>query len=195
MFKSKPIFIGSFNQLSQLPVTKLPEIAFVGRSNVGKSSLINTLTQTAGLAKTSSTPGRTQSLNFFNWDNRLMIVDLPGYGFAKAPRHLVLSWQTLMRDYLRGRPLLKRIFLLIDSRHGVKSTDEDMMKMLDECATTYQVVFTKSDKVGAKTIEENLKAFETLASKHPALFPKSLTTSSEKGFGMDDMKHILLTLI
>ncbi|MHA1550171.1 MAG: ribosome biogenesis GTP-binding protein YihA/YsxC [Alphaproteobacteria bacterium] len=191
-FKSKPVFIGSFNKLEQLPPEKLPEIAFVGRSNVGKSSLINALTQTKKLAKTSSTPGRTQSLNFFNWDQRITIVDLPGYGFAKAPKKLARSWQGLMKDYLRGRIALKRVFLLIDSRHGVKKVDEEMMEMLDECAVTYQLILTKIDKISMAKATKLLEETKEKYKKHPALFPIFLATSAEKGTGMPEMREELL---
>ena len=192
-FKSKPTFIGSFNKLEQLPKHWLNEVAFVGRSNVGKSSLINALTKTKGLARISSTPGRTQSLNFFNWDQKIMLVDLPGYGYAKAPKNLVKSWQGLMKDYLRGRVALKRIFLLIDSRHGVKKVDIEMMKMLDECAITYQIVLTKIDKISENKADAELKHIAENYKKHPALYPEILKTSSEKGDGIKDLLEQIIS--
>ncbi|MBN1783418.1 MAG: YihA family ribosome biogenesis GTP-binding protein [Alphaproteobacteria bacterium] len=191
----KPNFIGSFNKLEQLPVAKLPEVAFVGRSNVGKSSLINALTQTKGLAKTSSTPGRTQSLNFFNWADKLMVVDLPGYGYAKAPKKLVENWQGVMKDYLRGRTSLKRVFLLIDSRHGVKKVDLEIMKMLDECAITYQIILTKIDKIGPMNLDKEIKKIEKMMIEHPALFPALMTTSSEKGTNLKEFRDSLFEII
>ncbi|MBN2676116.1 MAG: YihA family ribosome biogenesis GTP-binding protein [Alphaproteobacteria bacterium] len=194
-FQVKPTFLGSFNRLDQIPVSDLVEVAFVGRSNVGKSSLINALTQTKGLARISSTPGRTQSLNFFNWDKQIMLVDLPGYGYAKAPKKLAKSWQGLMKDYLRGRVPLKRVFLLVDSRHGVKENDVEMMKMLDECAITYQLVFTKSDKISDKQAIKLQEETVVQYKKHPALFPRILMTSSEKGQGMDILRDELIELM
>ncbi len=190
----KPSFIGSFNKLEQLPIAKLPEIAFVGRSNVGKSSLINALTKTHKLARTSSTPGRTQSLNFFNWAEKIMLVDLPGYGYAKAPKKLVASWQGVMKDYLRGRTVLKRIFLLIDSRHGIKKVDTEIMKMLDECAISYQIVLTKIDKISKTSLEKEEEKIQKILNDHPALFPTFLSTSSEKGTNLKNFRDEILGL-
>ena len=140
-------------RLDQLPVSELGEIAFAGRSNVGKSSLINALTGQKNLAKASNTPGRTQQLNYFNLGNKLLMVDLPGYGFAQAPENMVRQWQKMIFAYLQGRVNLKRVFLLIDSRHGIKKVDEEIMKMLDAAAVTYQIVLTKTDKISAKELQ------------------------------------------
>ncbi|OQX94214.1 MAG: hypothetical protein B6I23_01965 [Rickettsiaceae bacterium 4572_127] len=172
----------------------IPEIAFVGRSNVGKSSLINALTKTHKLARTSSTPGRTQSLNFFNWEEKIMLVDLPGYGYAKAPKKLVASWQGVMKDYLRGRTVLKQVFLLIDSRHGIKKVDSEMMKMLDECAITYQIILTKIDKISKTSLEKEEKKISKILDDHPALFPTFISTSSEKGTNLKLLKNELLNI-
>ena len=143
-------FMLSVAQLNQLPDADRSEIAFAGRSNVGKSSLINALFNQKKLAKTSATPGRTQQLNFFNFDNKLYLVDLPGYGYAQAPEKLVKQWQKVLKDYLRGRPNLRRVFLLIDSRHGIKAEDLEIMKLLNESAVVYQVILTKIDKISER---------------------------------------------
>ena len=156
LFNKKCDFVLSVANLKQLPADNLEEIAFAGRSNVGKSSLINALFGQRKLAKTSSTPGRTQQLNYFNLDNRLYVVDLPGYGFAKAPKDIVQNWQKLINTYLVGRANLRRVFLLIDSRHGIKKIDEEIMDMLDKAAVTYQIVLTKIDKISAKELEKVL---------------------------------------
>ena len=159
-------FVISVANLVQLPESDFDEVAFAGRSNVGKSSLINALFNQTKLAKTSSTPGRTQQLNFFNFDNKLYLVDLPGYGYAKAPEKLVKQWQVVLKTYLRGRPTLRRVFLLIDSRHGLKKEDREIMKLLDESAVTYQVVLTKIDKISEKALSAvSLAIIEELKKK------------------------------
>ena len=163
-------------------------VAFAGRSNVGKSSLINALFNQTKLAKTSSTPGRTQQLNFFNFDNKLYLVDLPGYGYAKAPEKLVKQWQVVLKTYLRGRPTLRRVFLLIDSRHGLKKEDREIMKLLDESAVTYQVVLTKIDKISEKALSSVSTAIAEELKKHAAAMPETLATSSEKKIGLDILK-------
>lgn len=174
------------------------EIAFAGRSNVGKSSLINALVNQKGLARTSNTPGRTQELNYFipkggSEDDvpEYAIVDMPGYGYAKAPKAQVESWTRLVFSYLRGRTTLRRVFILIDSRHGIKKNDEEVFKMMDKAACSYQVVLTKSDKIKVSALEK-LQA-ETLAklSKHVAAYPEVLTTSSEKGEGMAELRAVI----
>ena len=149
LFNKRCDFVLSVANLNQLPHDDRVEIAFAGRSNVGKSSLINALFGQKKLAKTSATPGRTQQLNYFNLNDKLYVVDLPGYGFAKAPKDIVKSWQKLINTYLVGRASLRRVFLLIDSRHGVKKIDEEIMDMLDKAAVTYQIVLTKIDKISA----------------------------------------------
>lgn len=179
--------------LSQIPDGKLPEVAFIGRSNVGKSSLINALVQRKGLARTSNTPGRTQQLNFFNLGGRLMIADLPGYGYAKASKSDVAEWNQLIRDYLRGRAPLRRVCLLIDSRHGLKDSDIEMMKMLDVAAVPYQLILTKSDKKQTLNVEQ--AGIDAVRSNHPALHPEVLITSSEKRIGIEQLREALYSLV
>ncbi len=194
LLKVRPKYLGSFNDLDTLPFSSLDEVAFVGRSNVGKSSLINALTKTPGLARTSNTPGRTQSLNFFNWADFMMIIDLPGYGYAKTSKELSKSWQGLMYDYLRGRTQLKRVFLLVDARQGIKPNDEDMMKMLDQCGILYQMVITKTDKLKAPELEKLKDSLEGVSLKHGAMFNDILYTSSEKNLGLSEIRKIILSL-
>lgn len=181
-------FVISVANLVQLPESDFDEVAFAGRSNVGKSSLINALFNQTKLAKTSSTPGRTQQLNFFNFDNKLYLVDLPGYGYAKAPEKLVKQWQVVLKTYLRGRPTLRRVFLLIDSRHGLKKEDREIMKLLDESAVTYQIVLTKIDKISEKALSSVSTAIAEELKKHAAAMPEPLVTSSEKKIGLDILK-------
>ncbi|MBR2136903.1 MAG: YihA family ribosome biogenesis GTP-binding protein [Alphaproteobacteria bacterium] len=188
-------FVISVARLEQLPEATVDEVAFAGRSNVGKSSLINALFNQKKLAKTSSTPGRTQQLNFFNFDQKLYLVDLPGYGYAQAPEKLVRQWQNMLKIYLRGRPNLRRVFVLIDSRHGLKKEDLEIMKMLDESAVSYQIVLTKTDKITAGELQKNLaKTSEELA-KHAAAMNDILITSSEKKIGLDFLKAEICSLM
>lgn len=188
-------FVISVARLEQLPEATKDEVAFAGRSNVGKSSLINALFNQKKLAKTSSTPGRTQQLNFFNFDQKLYLVDLPGYGYAQAPEKLVRQWQNMLKIYLRGRPNLRRVFVLIDSRHGLKKEDLEIMKMLDESAVSYQIVLTKTDKITAGELQKNLtKTSEELA-KHAAAMNDILITSSEKKIGLDFLKAEICSLM
>ncbi len=187
-------FMLSVAKLEQLPDADLDEIAFAGRSNVGKSSLINALFNQKKLAKTSSTPGRTQQLNFFNFDNKLYLVDLPGYGYAKAPEKMVRQWQVVLKTYLRGRPNLRRVFLLIDSRHGIKSEDSEIMKMLDVSAVSYQIILTKSDKISAKELEKVIEQTAQEITKHAAALPDIVSTSSEKKIGLDLLKAEICSL-
>lgn len=195
LFGGACTFIKSVLKIEDLPPISIPEIAFAGRSNVGKSSLINGLTNRKGLAKTSNTPGRTQCLNYFNVQDQFFLVDMPGYGYAEAPKKLVQQWQGLIRRYLLGRTTLKRVFVLVDSRHGIKETDLAMMKMLDECAVSYQIVLTKMDKIGI-TQGEALRAEMTpMLNKHPAAHPYVHLASSEKGVGMDELRAEVARLI
>ncbi|MBB4798145.1 GTP-binding protein [Brevundimonas bullata] len=188
LFSRPATFVLGCAKIEQLPDPDLPEIAFAGRSNVGKSSLINALVGMHKLARASNEPGRTREVNFFDLDGRLRLVDLPGYGWAKASKTTVKKFQDLGRDYLRGRVTLKRVYLLIDSRHGLKKVDDDALKALDLAAVSYQIILTKADKLKKGEIEkvqaETLKAI----SKRPAAFPAVLVTSSEKGTGMPELR-------
>ena len=187
-------FMLSVARLEQLPDADLDEIAFAGRSNVGKSSLINALFNQKKLAKTSSTPGRTQQLNFFNFDNKLYLVDLPGYGYAKAPEKMVRQWQAVLKTYLRGRPNLRRVFLLIDSRHGIKDEDLEIMKMLDISAVPYQIVLTKIDKISATELAKVIEQTTLEITKHAAALPDIVSTSSEKKVGLNLLKAEICSL-
>jgi GTP-binding protein len=175
-------------KLDTLPPPDVPEIAFAGRSNVGKSSLINALTGRKNLARASNAPGRTRELNFFDLGGRLRIVDLPGYGFAKAPKEVVDRWTALTKNYLRGRVNLKRVILLIDSRHGIKATDEGIMKALDEAAVVYQVTLTKTDKLKKGELDKRLAETEERIRRRPAAFPVIAATSSDKGIGIPELR-------
>lgn len=188
LFAQKCDFMLSVASLDQLPGTDLPEVAFVGRSNVGKSTLINALTGRGGLAKTSNTPGRTQMLNFFNLGGRLVLVDLPGYGYAKVPKAVVEKWVRLLKKYLMGRPQLRRVYVLIDSRHGLKDSDRDMMNMLDKTAVTYQLVLTKIDKIKKSEQEKCLRDATAALAKRPAAYPLVLVTSSVEKSGLDKLR-------
>ena len=182
-------FVLSAPKLSVLPPAGRPEVAFVGRSNVGKSSLINALVRHKGLARTSNTPGRTQELVYFTRPGTdLYLVDMPGYGYAEAPKEKVDAWSRLVRGFLRKRPSLKRVFMLIDSRRGVRSVDEEVMALLDEAAVSYQIVLTKADKVKPDELAATLAAAGEVASKHGAAFPGLLVTSSERGDGIAELR-------
>ncbi|MEJ0010463.1 MAG: ribosome biogenesis GTP-binding protein YihA/YsxC [Alphaproteobacteria bacterium] len=185
----KPVtFVAGVATAEQFPVLTLPEVAFIGRSNVGKSSLLNALTNNGRLARTSSHPGHTRQLNFFNVSDVLHVVDVPGYGYAKAPKHMVKKWQDLLFDYLRGRPQLARAFVLIDARHGVTPEDGKMLAMLDDAAVSYQLVITKADKVDEKKLEWARGRAEASAAKRPAAFPGVLVTSAETKRGIDALR-------
>jgi GTP-binding protein len=187
-------FLKSAPELQYLPDPDVPEIAFAGRSNVGKSSLLNALTNRKGLARTSNTPGRTQELNFFDVGEplQLRLVDMPGYGFAEAPKDLVKRWKRLVNDYLRGRTALKRALVLVDSRHGLKEVDREMMRMLDDAAVGYHLVLTKSDKVKPSALGPLYETTALEARKHPAAHPAIFTTSSETGSGIAELRTAIL---
>lgn len=195
LFKTPTTFVLGVAKLDQLPLTEMPEVAFAGRSNVGKSSIINALTGQKGLAKTSNTPGRTQQLNFFNLANKLHIVDLPGYGFAKAPEVQVKQWQRIIFAYLQGRVNLKRVFVLIDSRHGIKKSDLEIMELLDKAAVTYQIVLTKLDKIGSGNLTKVMTEVENEISKHAAAYTRVLATSSERNIGIDNLRAEIANLV
>ena len=195
LFSGRVEFLLSAPQLQFLPEPDVPEIAFCGRSNVGKSSLLNALTGRKAIARTSVTPGRTQELNFFEVGEptQFRLVDMPGYGFAKAPVKVVDRWKRLVRTYLRGRAVLKRTLVLVDARHGIKSVDAEMMKMLDEAAVGYRLVLTKADKIKASDLAAVLAATEAEARKHPAAFPVVHATSAEKGMGLPELRAAVLS--
>jgi GTP-binding protein len=196
LFRRPWQFLRSAPRLEHLPAAAGPEIAFAGRSNVGKSSLINALVGRRGLARTSNTPGRTQDLNFFIAPGvALTIVDMPGYGFAEAPKARVEQWTGLVRDYLRGRPTLLRVFLLVDARHGLKSTDLAVMDLMDQAAVSYQVVLTKIDKIKPPELAELLTTTGATLKKHPAAFPSLLTTSARTGAGMPELRAQIAQLL
>lgn len=194
LFARECTFVIGVARLEQVPATDLTEVAFVGRSNVGKSSLVNALTGRNTLARTSNQPGRTQQLNFFDLDGRLMLVDLPGYGYASAPKGVVEQWTRLLRAYLKGRPVLRRCCLLIDARHGVKDVDREMMAMLDTAAVNYQAVLTKADKPGAGQLADRLAALTSELSRHPAAHPRVLVTSARDGIGIAALRAMLAAL-
>jgi GTP-binding protein len=180
--------------MAQLPIADVPEIAFAGRSNVGKSSLINALTGRLKLARASTEPGRTRELNFFRMGDRLRLVDLPGYGYAKAGREAIERWTTLTRDYLRGRPSLKRVILLIDARHGLKPHDFDVMDGLDKAAVNYQLVLTKADKIKPTEAESLIAVTAKQIAKRPAAHPDIIATSAETGLGIDLLRAEIAAL-
>lgn len=195
LFAGEIDFVKGVVAMDGLPAPDRPEVCFAGRSNVGKSSLINALTGRRGLARASNTPGRTQEINYFDLAGQTYLVDLPGYGFAKAPVPVVEKWQRLLKSYLQGRVTLRRAFVLIDSRHGVKAVDEEIMALLDSAAVTFQVVMTKSDKVKEKDRARVLSQVRATLQKHPAAFPEMVLTSSEKGDGIADLRCIVKRLI
>ena len=194
LFAGPVEFLKSAPGLDFLPDPGVPEVAFAGRSNVGKSSLLNALTGRKSIARASVTPGRTQELNFFEVGDPVVmrLVDMPGYGYAKAPPRVVKEWQRVVRDYLRGRQVLKRTLVLIDARHGPKEVDREMMKMLDEAAVGYRLVITKADKIKASELDAALLATQTEARKHSAAYPVVHVTSSEKGMGIAELRAAVL---
>lgn len=190
LFSRETTFLKGVVAMDGLPPDDRSEICFAGRSNVGKSSLINALTGRKGIARASNTPGRTQEINFFTLE-RFYLVDLPGYGFASAPKAVVETWQRLMRAYLGGRANLRRAFLLIDYRHGLKAVDSEIMALLDRAAVPFQAVLTKADKVKEKDRHRILDQVRTGLAHHPAAFPELVVTSSEKGWGIDDLRAVI----
>ena len=194
LFAQACTFVLGCANLNQIPVDNLPEIAFAGCSNVGKSSLINALVGMKALAHTSNTPGRTRQINFFNLADRLMISDLPGYGYARAPKSQVKQWTTLVETYLKGRASLRRSFVLVDARHGVKSSDRNIFRMLDSEAQSYQVVLTKCDKVKAGPLSSLIDACHSELAKHGAAHPKIATTSARKGDGIPELRAAIAAL-
>lgn len=188
-------FFRGCKSLDDLPADRLPELCFAGRSNVGKSSLINAITGKRDLARASNTPGRTRELNYFLLAEKMYLVDLPGYGYAEAPKKEIKQWTRLTRDYLRGRPTLKRVFLLIDSRHGIKPNDEEIMEMFDETAVNYQILLTKADKIGKAEQEACVEKTLAVIAKHGAAYPQLILTSSEKGEGLETARKEILSLM
>ncbi len=194
LFAREVTFLRGVTSLDDLPPFGLPEVAFAGRSNVGKSSLINALCGRTAMARTSNTPGRTQEINFFDIDGRMILVDMPGYGFAKAPKDKVERWTRLIKGFLKGRPVLRRVMLLVDSRHGVKENDREMMTHLDQAAVVYQVVLTKIDKLKPAELAEVIERTGNDIVKRVAAHPVVIVTSSEKGTGIPDLRSELVQL-
>ena len=189
-------FVRGIPSLEFLTPADRPEIAFAGRSNVGKSSLINAVANRRNLARTSNTPGRTQELNFFTVGaGDFYFVDMPGYGFAKAPKAKVEAWTDLIKAYLRGRPTLRRVFVLVDARHGLKDVDHQILSLLDEAAVAYQIVLTKIDKLKQGALERVKSDVEQAIAQHPAAFPVVLATSSEKRLGLAELKASIVDAI
>lgn len=194
IFAGPVTFLKSAPSLKFLPDMSVPEIAFAGRSNVGKSSLLNALTGRSSIARTSNTPGRTQELNFFDVGDPLLLrlVDMPGYGYAKAPKDVVKQWRFLINDFLRGRSVLKRTLVLIDARHGIKDVDRDVMKMLDDAAVSYRIVLTKADKIKPTELDAVTERTAEEARKRPAAHPDIISTSSEVGQGIPELRAAVI---
>lgn len=195
LFALPCLFYKSCATWTDLPEEDKPEVAFIGRSNVGKSSLINALVNKKDLARTSNTPGRTQLINFFDLGKKLYLVDLPGYGFAEAPKAVVANWQALIKLYLKGRPQLRRVYVLIDSRHGIKSVDEEFFKLLDGAAVSYQLVLTKQDKIKEAAAEKMKETTVALASSFLAAHPDVLLTSAEKKKGLETLRDEIAAFV
>ena len=194
LFARSVDFMLSVVSMAQLPPPDLPEVCFAGRSNVGKSSLINALTNQKGLARASNTPGRTRELNYFNADDRIRLVDLPGYGYARASKTDIARWTELTRRFLAGRVGLRRVFLLIDSRHGLKPGDMDIMSLLDETAVIYQIVLTKVDKLKKGELDKVKDKTMAAIAKRPAAYPGLVCTSSVKKDGLDELRSEIAAL-
>ncbi|MDF1620781.1 ribosome biogenesis GTP-binding protein YihA/YsxC [Pseudothioclava nitratireducens] len=194
LFAAPVDFLKGVVAMSGLPPADRLEVCFAGRSNVGKSSLINALTNRKNLARASNTPGRTQEINYFTTQDGPYLVDLPGYGFAQAPVAVVAKWQALLKSYLSGRATLRRVFVLIDSRHGIKAVDDEILTLLDRSAVTFQVVLTKLDKINLKDREKVIEQVKTALQKHPAAYPEIVITSSEKGEGIETLRAIIANL-
>ena len=194
LFAGPVEFVKGVVKMAGLPPADRPEVCFAGRSNVGKSSLINALTNRKNLARASNTPGRTQEINYFTLGEDRYLVDLPGYGYAEAPVAVVRQWQALLKQFLQGRSTLRRAFVLIDMRHGVKAVDEEIMDLLDRAAVTFQVVMTKADKVNRDVREANIAQTMGALQKHAAAYPEIVVTSSEKGDGVETLRAIIATL-
>ena len=194
LFARPVTFVKSVVDLAHLPDADLPEVCFAGRSNVGKSSLINALTNQNGLARASNTPGRTRELNYFNASDRLHLVDLPGYGYARASKVDIANWTRLTRAFLRGRQPLRRVFVLVDSRHGLKPSDLELFDMLDEAAVTYQIVLTKTDKLKKGELDKVMGKTKAAIAKRPAAFPDIFATSSQKGRGLPELRAEIAAL-
>lgn len=188
LFAQECTFMLGCVAMKQLPDPILPEIAFAGRSNVGKSSLVNALTGRKTLARTSNTPGRTREINFFEFAGRMRLVDMPGYGYAKAPKPMVEGWTKLIHDYLRGRAVLRRVNILVDARHGLKSTDEQLMGILDKAGVNYRIILTKIDKPKFEEVAKVEEAVTAALKKHPAAWPTPLLTSAEKKTGIPELR-------
>jgi GTP-binding protein len=194
LFAQECRFIAGADRIEALPPIGLPEVAFAGRSNVGKSSLVNALTGRTTLARVSHTPGRTQQLNFFDLAGRLVLVDMPGFGFARAAKRKIRDWSGLIERYLRGRPSLRRVCLLIDARHGAMAVDRGFMQRLDAAAVSYQVVLTKCDKVKPAQLEERIAALTAELAQHVAAHPDIIVTSAHAGIGIADLRAALAAL-
>ena len=194
LFAGPVEFLKGVVAMDGLPPADRTEVCFAGRSNVGKSSLINALAGRRALARASNTPGRTQEINFFRLGDDRYLVDLPGYGFAQAPKPVVARWQALLKAYLAGRPTLRRAFLLIDARHGPKPADAEIMELLDRSAVSFQAVLTKADKLAAAALADTVRRTADGLARHPAAFPEIVVTSAEKGSGLDTLRAIVAAL-